>query len=144
MLPYQGKNSLTRSARKTFRSYCCVLLSGDLQSCAGGAFSPPNSTEACNSIYSHACLKKTQPDPVLNLRRVITAQYMDPGEVTLKTRLEDALFSWGRCCPFLPAWVFWTSQTHLEKLVLDLWELWKEEAEYIPPFPYLCYHCCMA
>lgn len=94
MLPYQGKKpSLTGSARKTFWSYCCFLLSGDLQPCEGRNSGPPNSMEARSSIYSHAWLRKALPEPDLNVCREITTQPMDPGESTLKTRLADALSS---------------------------------------------------
>jgi len=106
MLPYQGKNSLTRSAKKTRWSYCCILLSGDLQPCAGGACRPANSMEARSSIYFHACLKKAWPDPDLNICRENTAQQMEPRETTWKTYQGRTLFFQWRCCPFLSAWAF--------------------------------------
>lgn len=55
MLPYQEKNSSTRSARKTFWSYCCILLSGDLQPYEVGIFSPPNSMDGGLQQHLFTC-----------------------------------------------------------------------------------------
>lgn len=123
MLSYQDKKQLNKSARKTFWSYCCVLLSGNLQPHKGGIFSLPNSMDGSLQQHLFTCQVKEGSAKAKPRKLQLSLWILrNPPTENLVGR---CLVFLARYCTWSSARMFGTSQMHSAKPALDLWEIYK-------------------